>query len=66
MLSERLLKLPGFLYQIGSNYYYLGKWICKNVLIRMPQTVSPCIQMWPDRGEEPETRTYFQKISRFQ
>ena len=29
MLSERLLKLPGFLYQIGSNYYYLGKWICK-------------------------------------
>ncbi|MFQ9495202.1 MAG: hypothetical protein ACLR08_12565 [Dorea longicatena] len=44
MLSERLLKLPGFLYQIGSNYYYLGKWICKNVQIRMPQTVSLCIR----------------------
>ena len=29
MLSERILKLPGFLYQIGNNYYYLGKWICK-------------------------------------
>ena len=24
MLSERILKLPGFLYQIGNNYYYLG------------------------------------------
>ncbi len=59
MLSERLLKLPGFLYQIGSNYYYLGKWICKNVQIRMPQTVSPCI-----RCAGPEVRPEPALISR--
>ena len=62
MLSERLLKLPGFLYQIGSNYYYLGKWICKKCT---DQDATDCVtmyQMCRTGGEEPETRTYFQKI----
>ena len=49
MLSERILKLPGFLYQIGNNYYYLGKWICKECTevdapTRLPLIVSPCIR----------------------
>ena len=29
MLTEQLLKSPGFLYQIGNTHYYLGKWICR-------------------------------------
>ena len=29
MLQEKLLNLPGFLYEINGMYYYLGKWICK-------------------------------------
>ena len=29
MITGQLLKSPGFLYQIGNKYYYLGKWICK-------------------------------------
>ena len=29
MLTETLLKQPGFLYKIGQKHYYLGKWICK-------------------------------------
>ena len=29
MLLEKLLKTPGFIYQIKGNYYFLGKWICK-------------------------------------
>ena len=65
MLSERLLKLPGFLYQIGSNYYYLGKWICKKCT---DQDATDCVtmyQMCRTGGEEPETRTYFQKIRAF-
>lgn len=37
----------------------------KNVQIRMPQTVSPCIRCAGPSGEEPETRTYFQKIRAF-
>mgnify|MGYP000021230011 FL=1 len=65
MLSERLLKLPGFLYQIGNNYYYLGKWICKKCT---DQDATDCVtmyQMCRTGGEEPETRTYFQKIRAF-
>ena len=41
MLSERILKLPGFLYQIGNNYYYLGKWICKECT---DQAATDCIR----------------------
>ena len=26
---KKLLKTPGFIYQIKGNYYFLGKWICK-------------------------------------
>ena len=65
MLSERLLKLPGFLYQIGSNYYYLGKWICKECT---DQNATDCVtmyQMCRAGGEESETNTYFQKIRAF-
>ena len=56
---------PGFLYQIGSNYYYLGKWICKKCT---DQDATDCVtmyQMCRTGGEEPETRTYFQKIRAF-
>lgn len=43
MLSERILKLPGFLYQIGNNYYYLGKWICKECT---DQAATDCVTMY--------------------
>ena len=62
MLSERLLKLPGFLYQIGSHHYYLGKWICKECT---DQDATDCVtmyQMCRAGKEEPETNTYFQKL----
>lgn len=65
MLSERLLKLPGFLYQIGNNYYYLGKWICKECT---DQDATDCVtmyQMCRAGGEEPETNSYFQKLRAF-
>lgn len=65
MLSERLLKLPGFLYQIGSNYYYLGKWICKECT---DQEATDCVtmyQMCRAGGEEQETSLYFQKLRAF-
>ena len=62
MLSERILKLPGFLYQIGNNYYYLGKWICTECT---DQAATDCVtmyQMCRAGKEEPETNTYFQKL----
>lgn len=65
MLIERLLKLPGFLYQVGSTYYYFGKWICKECT---DQNATDCVtmyQMCRAGGEEPDTNTYFQKIRAF-
>ena len=65
MLTERLLKLPGFLYQVGSTYYYFGKWICKECT---DQDATDCVtmyQMCRAGGEEPETKTYFQKLRAF-
>ena len=47
MLSERILKLPGFLYQIGNNYYYLGKWICKECT---DQAATDCVTMYQIRA----------------
>lgn len=65
MLSERLLKYPGFIYDINGTYYYLGKWICKKCTdIEATDCVS-MYQMCRSNHEEPETNMYFQKIRAF-
>ena len=42
MLSERILKLPGFLYQIGNIILENGS--ARNAPTRLPLIVSPCIR----------------------
>lgn len=62
MLAEQLLKLPGFLYQIGNTYYYLGKWICKECT---ETDAADCVMMYQicrKSKEEPDTNMYFNKI----
>ncbi len=62
MLTEKLLKLPGFLYEIGTKYYYLGKWICKECT---EVDATDCVSMYRmcrAGQEEPDTNLYFQKI----
>lgn len=61
-MLEQLLKLPGFIYQIGQRYYYLGKWICKEC-IEVNET--DCVMMYEmsrAAGEFNETAFYFNKI----
>lgn len=65
MLTERLLKLPGFLYQVGGTYYYFGKWICKECTDQDATDCATMYQMCRAGGEEPETNTYFQKLRAF-
>lgn len=65
MLTERLLKLPGFLYQLEDHYYYFGKWICKECT---DQDATDCVamyQMCRAGNEEAETNLYFQKLRAF-
>lgn len=65
MLLDRLLTLPGFIYQIGNRYYYLGKWICKEC---SDTNATDCVTMYQicrSSNEEPDTNLYFQKLRAF-
>ena len=65
MLLEKLLKTPGFIYQIKGNYYFLGKWICKECT---ESDATDCVMMYHmcrNNHEEPDTNMYFQKLRAF-
>ena len=62
MITGQLLKSPGFLYQIGNKYYYLGKWICKECT---ETDATDCVMMYHmcrNSQEEPDTAMYFNKL----
>lgn len=62
MLTEKILKSPGFLYEIYGTCYYLGKWICKKCT---DTDAADCVFMYKlcrNNQEEPDTNMYFQKI----
>ena len=61
-MLERLLKQPGFIYEIDGNYYFLGKWICKKSLDVNANDFVFMYQMCRRSHEEPDTNMYFQKI----
>ena len=59
---ERLLQYPGFVYRIGNDQYFLGKWLCRKV---EDTDVSDCRAMYEicsAAKEEEETSLYFQKL----
>lgn len=61
-MLEQLLALPGFVYDLGGSYYYLGKWICKECA---DPDVTDCVVMYAMCREAKETREtgyYFQKL----
>ena len=62
MLTEQLLKSPGFLYQIGNTHYYLGKWICRECTEVDAADCVVMYQMCRSGHEEPETSMYFNKL----
>ena len=61
-MIEILKKSPGFVYQIGASYYYLGKWICKPCT---DEEAADCLAMFHiclDAGETANARIYYQKL----
>lgn len=62
MLTEKILNLPGFLYEIDGAYYYLGKWICKECTDTDAADCAVMYTMCRNGREEPDTSLYFQKI----
>lgn len=61
-MLEQLLSQPGFLYDLGGRFYFLGKWICQECT---DIDAADCVSMYAmcrDAGEEKETGYYFQKL----
>ena len=53
MLTERLLTLAGFIYEVSGKYYYMGKWICKPCVETEATDSVAMYQMCRQGGEEP-------------
>lgn len=62
MITERILKYPGFLYELSGSYYFLGKWICKECTDVDASDCAFMYRMSRNAGEDNETNMYFQKI----
>lgn len=62
MLKEKILNLPGFLYEVNGMYYYLGKWICKECPDTDAADCAVMYRMCRNGREEPDTNLYFHKI----
>ena len=61
-MLERLLKQPGFIYEINGQYYFLGKWICKESLDVNANDFVFMYQMCRRSQDDQETAMYFHKI----
>ena len=65
MLSERLLKLPGFIYEVNGDYYFLGKWICKACTDVEATDCVVMYQMCRNAKEEPKNAGTLPLVSRW-
>ena len=62
MLVEKLLTMPGFIYEVSGNYYYLGKWICKMCTDTDASDLRHDVSDVPESRRRTDTNLYFQKI----
>ena len=53
---------PGFLYRIGSNYYYLGKWICQKCEDRDATDSHYMLELAYKECNPADLNLYFQKL----
>ena len=65
-MLETLLTLPGFIYQAGGNYYFLGKWICRECTDVDATDSVAMYQMCRDAKEEEKRRPLFPEDPRLQ
>ena len=61
-MLEKLLSQPGFIYEIDGNYYFLGKWICKECNDVQATDDAFMYDMCRKEQEEPTTTMYFHKL----
>lgn len=56
------LSCPGFLYQIGKDYFYLGKWICQKCTDCDVTDTHFMYKLALQTPDSPELNLYFQKL----
>jgi len=61
-LIRRIQKNPGFVYRIGTDYYYIGKWICKPCTDEAVTDCHAMYEMCIQAKEQANTALYFQKL----
>ncbi|MDO4313082.1 MAG: hypothetical protein Q4C52_08340 [Eubacteriales bacterium] len=61
-MLEQLLSLPGFVYDLGGKYFFLGKWICKECTDVDATDCAYMYAMSREAQEEKESSYYFQKL----
>ena len=61
-LLEEFKKSPGFVYRIGTDYYYIGKWICKPCIDEAVTDCHAMYEMCLQAGELANAALYFQKL----
>ena len=61
-MLEKLLTLPGFIYEADGAYYYLGKWICKECTNVDETDCVTMYQMCRAGGEEKDASFYLSLI----
>ena len=61
-MFDKLKKSPGFVYQIGTQYYFLGKFICKPCDDTAVTDTHAMYEITSDAGEAQNAMFYFQKL----
>ena len=61
-LLEEFKKNPGFVYRIGTDYYYIGKWICKPCTDEAVTDCHAMYEMCIQAKEQANAALYFQKL----
>lgn len=61
-MLDALKKSPGFVYQIGTQYYFLGKFICKPCTEMEITDTHAMFDMCASAGEAQNAMLYFHKL----
>lgn len=61
-LLEEFKKNPGFVYRIGTDYYYIGKWICKPCTDEAVTDCHAMYEMCIQAKEQANAALFFQKL----
>ena len=65
-LLEEFKKNPGFVYRIGTDYYYIGKWICKPCTDEAVTDCHAMYEMCIQAKEQANATLYFQNLRAIQ